>query len=137
MIKFDFSKVNVSTGPSIKDIPVNTPVFATVTDVTIGTFNGTDKFVIQQDIYIDPDDQSKKVEFKTYIGPNMGWLLAQYLSAVGEDFRSLSGQDLSADALKSVLVGVPLSVSFKESTYQKDGETRHSKQLTQIRKVED
>lgn len=135
VLSFDFSKVNVSTGPNRNDIPVDTDLYATVDDIEIGTFGGVDKFVFKQSVYLDPQDESKVVEFSTFIGPKHGWLLAQYLQAVGEDFRSLSGQGLSAEALKTVLVGNALTVRFKESTYadRTTGEQKKSKQITTVR----
>lgn len=137
VLSFDFSDVKVQNGPSIGDIPVNTPLYATVDSVELDSFNGVSKFVFTQTIFIDPQDESKTVQFKTFIGPKHGWLLAQYLNAVGEDFRSLSGQGLSASALSSVLVGNPLSVSFKESTYSdRSGQQRTSKQITTVKPFE-
>lgn len=133
VLSFDFSNVKTNTGPGIGDIPVDTPLYATVDDVELGTFNGVDKFVLKQTIYIDPEDESKTVSFSTYIGPKHGWLLAQYLEAVGQDFRSLSGQGISAEALKTVLVGEPLNVTFRENTYQKGNETKRSRQITTVR----
>lgn len=138
VLSFNFSDVKVSTGPSIGDIPVGVPLYATVDTVKLDTFNGTDKFVLTQTVYIDLDDGGKTVEFKTFIGPKHGWLLAQYLNAVGEDFRSLSGQGISADALQTVLAGHPLSVTFKESTYpdRTTGQQRTSKQITVVRPID-
>lgn len=134
VLSFDFSSVKVSTGPGIGDIPVNTPLYAIVDDVELGNFGGVDKFVLKQTIYIDPQDEAKTVSFSTFIGPKHGWLLAQYLQAVGQDFRSLSGQGISANALKQVLVGQPLNVTFKESNYKDKatGEARTSKQITTV-----
>lgn len=131
VLSFDFS--TVSSGLNIGNIPLDTDLYATVDDVEYRDINGQGKFVLKQSIYIDPQDESKVVEFSSYIGPKHGWLLAQYLQAVGEDFRSLSGQGISADALKTVLVGNPLSVRFKESKYMKDGEQKTSKQITTIK----
>jgi hypothetical protein len=134
MLSFDFSKVTVNDGPSINDIPVDTDLYATVDGVTLEEFNGQDKFVLEQTIFIDPTDETKTVNFKTFIGPKHGWLLAQYLQAVGEDFRSLSGQGLSAEALSSVLKGNPLNVRLRKSKYtDRNGEERSSTQITTVK----
>lgn len=133
VLSFDFSNVTTNSGPNIGDIPLDVALYATVDDVEVGTFNGVDKFVLKQTIYIDPADDSKTVQFSSFIGPKHGWLLAQYLEAVGQDFRSLSGQGISAESLKSVLVGEPLNVTFKSSNYEKNGEKKTSKQITTVR----
>lgn len=136
VLSFDFSDVKVSTGPTISAIPVDVPLYATVDDVTLENFNGQDKFVFQQTVYTGNGEEA--VQFKTFIGPKHGWLLAQYLAAVDQDFRSLSGTGISADALKTVLVGQPITVQLKESTYpdRQTGAERKSKQITTVRKFE-
>lgn len=137
VLSFDFSDVTVKDGLGIGDIPTGTPLYATIDEIKLENFNGQDKFVFQQTIFVDPSDESKTVSFRTYIGPKHGWLLAQYLAAVDQDFRSLSGQGISASALSTVLVNNPLTVTFKESTYpDRTGQTRTSKQITTVRKFE-
>lgn len=137
VLSFDFSDVKISDGPSISDIPVDTPLYATLDKIELDTFNGVDKFVFTQTVFIDPQDESKTTQFKTFIGPKHGWLLAQYLNAVGEDFRSLSGQGLTASALQSVLGDEAFTVIFKESKYtDRTGQERTSKQITTVRKFE-
>ena len=136
VLSFDFSAVTVSSGPSINDIPLDTDLAAVVDSVELDNFNGQDKFVFTQSIYIDPADEGKTVTFKTFIGPKHGWLLAQYLQAVGQDFRSLSGQGLSAAALESVLCGHPISVKVRESKYTQNGVEKTSRQINTVRPIE-
>lgn len=133
-LSFDFNDVKVNTGPGIGDIPTGVPLYGTVDKVTLETFNGNDKFVFHQTIFLD---EERSVAFKTYIGNNHAWLVAQYLDAAGEDFRSLSGQGLSAEALETVLTKIGFQFTFKESTYPgRDGQPRTSKQITTVRPAE-
>lgn len=122
-LSFDFSDVNVSTGPSIKDIPFNTPLHCVIKSVEMKELNGQDKFVIVQDVYIDPADDNKVVKFTQFVGPKQGFILARYLTAAGEDFRSLSGQNIDADSLGQLLADVPFIGTFKPNTY--NNQTRH------------
>lgn len=131
VLSFDFSKVEVSSGPNIGDIPVGVPLNATIDTIEAQDYNGVTKFVFNQTVYIDGE---QGVNFKTFIGPKHGWLLAQYLQAVGEDFRSLSGEAISAEALTTIMVGHPIVVVLKESTYKTaTGEERTSKQITTVK----
>jgi len=135
-LSFDFSDVKIPTGPTASALPVNVPLYATVDDIKLENFNGQDKFVFEQTVYTGNGEEA--VPFKTFIGPRHGWLLAQYLAAVDQDFRSLSGTGLTAEALKTVLAGQPVTVQLKESTYQDrmTGADRTSKQITYVRKFE-
>lgn len=138
VLSFDFSEVKIGGDNDLSSIPVNVPLYATVDSVTADDFNGVTKFVFQQTIYTDPSDESKTVQLKTYIGPKHGWLLAQYLAAVGEDFRSLSGQKITAEALETVLVGHPLNVKVNRNPYKgADGKERVSTQINWVRKAGD
>lgn len=135
VLSFDFSEVKIGGDNDLSSIPTDTVLYATVDSVTAEEFNGVPKFVFQQTIYTDPNDEAKTVQLKTYIGPKHGWLLAQYLEAVGEDFRSLSGQKITADALETVLVGHPLNVKVQRRPYTGgDGKERTSTQINWVRK---
>lgn len=137
MMTFDFSDVELASGPTIKDIPLKTDLNVVITGVSLATFNGVDKFVIQHEVFIDPNDESQIVQFRSYIGPNHGWLLAQYLAAAGENIQELSGQGITEDALEQVLKDLPVIAQFSENVYQKNGETKRSTQINRIRPMPD
>ena len=115
VLSFDFDKV--TSGLNANDIPVEVPLSALVNTVELKEFNGVQKFVFNHTIFIDPNDESKTVSFNSFIGPNHAWLLAQYLEAVGQDFRSLTGVDIDEDTLTRLLVDEPLTIIFRDNEY--------------------
>ena len=136
VLSFDFSDVKISgSGGDISSLATGVPLYATIDGVTSQEFNGTTKFVVQHTIYPNANDESVTVEFRSYIGPRHQWLLAQYLTAAGEDFRTLSGQPLDANSLDTLFKGTAVNLVLKDNNYQKDGVTKTSKQINSVRPI--
>lgn len=115
---FDFNAVSVSDNP-IDSFPFDTPLAAIITGVAYRNLakkgSGEEKIrlVVTQKVYHDNQEGT----YDTIISPNQGYLLKQYLVAVGVDANALSNQSLDQEGLESALKDNAITITFTENEY--------------------